>query len=212
MHQVEIKVRFRAGHRLMEPYKGKCNNPHGEGYTAILIFESDKLDENGMVIDFGKVKKNVQEVVNHFYDHAFFFNKKDLKGNLANIFYEQGFRVYLFDENPTAEVIAKDLFEKIKGLYLELKKVGIIESFDDSIAWYEESLHFKEENFDWSKKKCFKCGKDIPNFSEWCLFHFKKRRDLCSQKCFLDFIKYYQAEKEVEKLKKFEVKKRGEEK
>jgi hypothetical protein len=44
-------------------------------------------------------------------------------------------------------------------------------------------------------KKCDNCGKDIESknpdsvgYSEWCVFHYKKRRDFCSDKCFLDFI------------------------
>jgi hypothetical protein len=38
--------------------------------------------------------------------------------------------------NPTAENMAKYLFDNLRAL--PIKKVGIIESFEDSIAWYEE--------------------------------------------------------------------------
>jgi 6-pyruvoyltetrahydropterin/6-carboxytetrahydropterin synthase len=240
-HQVEIKVRFRAGHRLMEPYKGKCNNPHGEGYTAMLIFESDKLDENGMVIDFGKVKKHVQSIVDAFYDHSFMFNEKDKVGHLPELFYRMGFRLYLMKGNPTAENIARDLYDKVKLYYPALKRVGIIESFDDSIAWYEKEKLKENDNsstvkifdkeidmkklgdrfvdearkmfqgikldtdipeFNWNEKKCYNCNKVIPGFSEWCTFHFKKRRDFCSQKCYDKFNENYKKQKEIEDLKK----------
>ena len=44
-------------------------------------------------------------------------------------------------------------------------------------------------------KKCDECEKEIKNktndnlgYSEWCVFHFKKRRDFCCDKCFLRFV------------------------
>lgn len=227
MHQIEIKVRFRAGHRLMEPYKGKCNNPHGEGYTAILIFESDKLDMNGMVLDFGEAKRFVQGIVDTYYDHSFMFNSKDWRGDLINVFKKQDYKIYTMSGNPTAENIASDLYWRVKGAYPQLKKVGIVESFDDSIAWYEESEEkkiidvnvikgvselkknleklFTDNNlipeFNWGEKRCSNCSKLIPGFSEWCTFHFKKRRDFCSQKCFDEFIIKYKEEKNGEEKK-----------
>ena len=56
MYQVEVKVNFRAGHRLLPPYQGKCNNVHGEGYTAICIFEKEELNQSDMLMDFKCIK------------------------------------------------------------------------------------------------------------------------------------------------------------
>jgi 6-pyruvoyltetrahydropterin/6-carboxytetrahydropterin synthase len=196
MHQIEIKVRFRAGHRLMEPYKGKCNNPHGEGYTAILFFETQDLNRDGMVLDFGVVKKDAQNIVDHFYDHSFIFNENDKKGNFPLQFSSLGYRIYLMRGNPTAENIAKDLFIKVKKQYPELKRVGIVESFDDSIAWYEEDIKRSQQD----EKLCTQCGNPV-KYSEWCVFHFKKRRDFCSYECYKKFNDEYNKDKEVEDLR-----------
>lgn len=137
MYQVEIKIQFRSGHRLMPPYEGHCNNLHGEGYTAICIFEKNKLDKNGMVFDFGVVKKKVRNWLLANWDHAYIHHYKDEIGKFLK---EKGMRTFDMPSNPTAENMANMLYNVIKtDLDIkEIKKVGIIESFDDSIAWYEE--------------------------------------------------------------------------
>lgn len=136
MFQVEISVRFRAAHRLLPPYKGKCNNVHGEGYTAIFIFESTTLDKNGMVIDFGVIKKRIKNWINKTMDHSYLCNKDD---KLADKVLKDGYKVCPMDGNPTAELIAYHLYNKFSKPLpksVRLKTVGIIESFEDSIAWY----------------------------------------------------------------------------
>src|SRR3990167_9262001 len=50
-------------------------------------------------------------------------------------------------------------------------------------------------------KKCDLCSKDIESkegdypWSEWCLYHHKKRRDFCSNKCLKSFVNGYVTEK-----------------
>ena len=134
-YSIEVKVRFRAGHRLMEPYKGKCNNPHGEGYTTIFVFEKSYLDDCDMVIDFGEVKKIIKEWIDLHLDHSYLYRRDDEVGQFLNT---KGYKVYSMADNPTAENIAKILHNNFITKFPSLKKVGVIESFDDSIAWYEE--------------------------------------------------------------------------
>jgi len=132
-YQIEVKVRFRAGHRLIEPYRGKCNNPHGEGYTAIFVFGTDEVDDRGMVYDFGYVKEKLNKWIKENLDHAYIYCKDDKVGNYMK---SQGFRTYEMDDNPTAENICKLLYNRFESLFENLMKVGLIESFDDNIAWY----------------------------------------------------------------------------
>jgi len=136
-YKIEIKVRFRAGHRLLSPYVGKCNNPHGEGYTAICIFEKDYLNECGMVMDFGEIKRKINSWIDENWDHAYICNSND---ELLPIFKALKFKVFeLSNKNPSAEIMAEELFRIIKNkINPYIKKVGIIESFEDSIAWYDQ--------------------------------------------------------------------------
>lgn len=135
-YSIKIEIRFRAGHRLMPPYKGKCNNPHGEGYTAIVEFESNKLDENGMVFDFGTIKKQIKAWIDVHWDHAFISQQND---KVIQFLDREGFKVYYMNSNPTAEKMAECLYDVIKGSISDkVSRVGIVESFEDSIAYYEE--------------------------------------------------------------------------
>lgn len=135
MYKISIRVPFRAGHRLVEPYEGKCNNVHGEGYTAIVEFESQRLDDKGMVFDFGKVKKQVKDWIDVNWDHSYIHHKSDVVGKILK---DAGLRTFELEVNPTAENMALYLYEAIKENVSDLvSKVGIIESFEDSIAWYE---------------------------------------------------------------------------
>ena len=56
-------------------------------------------------------------------------------------------------------------------------------------------------------KKCDFCGKlieqkeDVLGYSEFCLYHFQKRRDFCSKNCFKSFfIKYFEIRDSTEDL------------
>jgi len=136
MFNIRIEVRFRAGHRLLPPYNGKCNNVHGEGYTAIVEFERGFLDENGMVFDFGSIKTKVKNWIDENWDHRYICSKEDGLGDVLEDYNQKVFRL---ESNPTAENMAKYLYDLIKLSITPLvKRVGIIESFEDSIAYYEE--------------------------------------------------------------------------
>ena len=135
MYRIEVKVSFRAGHRLLPPYEGKCNNIHGEYFTAIFILEKKELDENGMVFDFGVVKNKLKLWIDNNLDHAYIHNTNDEIGRYLK---NRGFKVYdIGSENPTAENLARMLYNVAKqGYMLPVVKVGVVESTDTSVAWF----------------------------------------------------------------------------
>lgn len=186
-YQIETRVNFRAAHRLMPPYKGKCLNAHGEFYQCIFIFEKEELDECGMVIDFGKVKGDIKKLIDEKYDHGYIHKKGDMFGKILKAYKSKTFEM---KTNPTAENIAKLLFDDIIKLYPFIKKVGVIESSQDNIAWYERKGS--------TEKVCETCGKNL-QFSEWCVYHFNKRRDFCSQECYSKFNNEYSARKKAQR-------------
>ena len=136
-HSITIRINFRYGHRLISPYKGKCNNVHGEYGTAIIEFSSKELDINDMVLDFGGIKKEIKSWIDINWDHAYIYNDKDEVGKYLK---EAGLKVFeLTNTNPTAEILSAFLFKIIKlKISDKVIKVGIVESSEDNIAWYEE--------------------------------------------------------------------------
>jgi 6-pyruvoyltetrahydropterin/6-carboxytetrahydropterin synthase len=135
-YTLKIEIKFRYGHRLMKPYIGKCNNIHGEGGTAIVEIQSKELDKNGMVEDFGVLKAYVREWIMENWDHSYIHHAEDKYGTQ---FRQEGLRTFSMGyENPSAENMARRLYEVVKSQYPDVKRVGIVESFEDSIAYYEE--------------------------------------------------------------------------
>ena len=135
MYQIEVRINFRAGHRLLPPYKGKCTNVHGEYFGAIFVLEKVTLDENGMLIDFGVVKDKLKNWIDEYLDHAYIYNKNDEVGIYLN---KKGFKTYCIGKrNPTAENLAEWLYHVSKNLLkLPVIKVGVIESTETNTAWY----------------------------------------------------------------------------
>ncbi len=67
MYTIKVTDSFSAAHFLRH-YKGKCENMHGHNWKVFVEMEGTKLDEAGMLIDFGIVKselKNILETLDH---------------------------------------------------------------------------------------------------------------------------------------------------
>jgi 6-pyruvoyltetrahydropterin/6-carboxytetrahydropterin synthase len=114
MYSVSKEIRFCYGHRLMD-YDGKCAHPHGHNGKIVIGLESKALDARGMVYDFGDIKEIIQKWVDHELDHRMILKKKD---PLVAILKGLGEPLFEMDENPTAESLAKLVFDygKSKGL------------------------------------------------------------------------------------------------
>jgi 6-pyruvoyltetrahydropterin/6-carboxytetrahydropterin synthase len=118
MFRVTREIDFCYGHRLLN-YEGKCRYLHGHNGRAVISIEGEKLDDRGMVIDFSDIKKTVSGWIDDNLDHCMILNRAD---PVVPILQEMGEPLYLIDENPTAENIAKLIFEQTR-----LQDVPIVE-------------------------------------------------------------------------------------
>lgn len=107
MHRVTREIDFCYGHRLLN-YEGKCRHLHGHNGKAVITIESDQLDELGMVIDFGDIKRVVSTWIDDNLDHRMILHRDDPAIPMLK---ELGEPMYLIDSNPTAENIAKVIYE-----------------------------------------------------------------------------------------------------
>ena len=64
-YKVTKTFEFNAAHRLELNYESKCTNLHGHRWIVEVTLESDKLDENGMVMDFSRIKCKVKDILDH---------------------------------------------------------------------------------------------------------------------------------------------------
>jgi 6-pyruvoyltetrahydropterin/6-carboxytetrahydropterin synthase len=107
MFRVSREIEFCYGHRLLN-YAGKCRYLHGHNGRAIITIESATLDERGMVMDFSDIKRVVAGWIDQNLDHAMLLQRSD---PMAPILQQHGEPVFLMDDNPTAENIARLIYE-----------------------------------------------------------------------------------------------------
>ena len=106
MYRVTREITFCYGHRLLN-YDGKCRNLHGHNGKVEVELEAETLDERGMVFDFKDIKSVIQKWIDENLDHRMVLNRKD---PLLPVLQKAKEPLYLLDENPTAEAIAKLIF------------------------------------------------------------------------------------------------------
>ena len=131
MYRVTRDIYFCYGHRLMD-YKGKYQHPHGYNGKAQIELESEGLDARGMVFDFGDIKAAIQTWIDTNLDHRMLLRRDDpmlqfLKDNREPYF--------LMDENPTAEAIAKLIFDQALACGFPVAEVRLWET-EQSFATY----------------------------------------------------------------------------
>ena len=134
MYRVSKSVAFCYGHRLLN-YEGKCRHLHGHNARAVITLESDALDECGMVKDFSEVKRLVWAWLDREIDHTMLLHKDD---PILPLLQDAGERVKIMAENPTAETIARKIFEYVTAEGFPVTDVTLWET-ETSYASYTGS-------------------------------------------------------------------------
>jgi 6-pyruvoyltetrahydropterin/6-carboxytetrahydropterin synthase len=107
MYKVTKSVSFCYGHRLLH-YEGKCRHLHGHNARAVITLQSDRVDDRGMVHDFSDIKRRVWEWLEREIDHTLLLHRDD---PVLPALRAAGERVHAMDANPTAENIARMIYE-----------------------------------------------------------------------------------------------------
>ena len=110
---------FETGHAL-HGYDGKCKNVHGHSYKLSVTVIGQPINDinhvkNGMVIDFGDLKKIVNNEIVDQFDHATVFNKNTPHFELAQELRKRGHNAMLVDYQPTSENMVIDFAKKISA-------------------------------------------------------------------------------------------------
>ena len=107
MFRVSREIDFCYGHRLLN-YDGKCRYLHGHNGRAVIVIEAESLDDRGMVLDFGDIKRIVSTWIDETLDHRMILHRED---PVVPLLKKMGEPMYLMDLNPTAENIARAIFD-----------------------------------------------------------------------------------------------------
>jgi 6-pyruvoyltetrahydropterin/6-carboxytetrahydropterin synthase len=115
MYRITVLSHFSGAHRLRHLH-GKCEELHGHNWKIEISVVSNRLNKEGVVIDFNILKQKMEKVLKTL-DHTF----------LNNLPYFSG-------REPSSENIAKYIFDRLKA---ELKGHPAI--LKEVTAWESET-------------------------------------------------------------------------
>ena len=123
MYEVKILTQFAAAHRL-ENFYGKCEALHGHNWKVEVFLQGSRLDDAGLLVDFGVVKARAREVL-EVLDHKYL--------NEVPAFREQ---------NPSSENLARWLFERLAAALnrdgLRVSRVSVWESDTSCASFFQD--------------------------------------------------------------------------
>ena len=116
MYKLRVEADFSAAHFLSH-YRGKCENLHGHNYRVRLWVRGTELDDAGMLADFSLLEKALKETLGAL-DHS---NLNDMQ---------------VFQDDPSAERIARFIFKKAKD---KMPEFGINSALLCAVDVFEKS-------------------------------------------------------------------------
>lgn len=123
MYELKILAHFAAAHQL-RGVEGGCERLHGHNWKVEVFVSGDKLDENGLLIDFRDIKDKTALLMEKL-DHQFL---NDLEPFVTL--------------NPSSENISRHIFEllshELNSDHIRVSKITVWES-DSSCASYTAS-------------------------------------------------------------------------
>jgi 6-pyruvoyltetrahydropterin/6-carboxytetrahydropterin synthase len=131
MYSITKTISFCYGHRLML-HAGKCRHLHGHNGRAVVRLEGTALDAQGMLMDFVEIKRTVKDWIDRELDHTMLLHRDDPVVPLLRGANE---RLRVMDAHPTAENIAKLIFEFAAQAGLPVAEVALWET-DTACAVY----------------------------------------------------------------------------
>ena len=132
------RLEFDSGHRIPN-HDGQCRHLHGHRYAIEVTLTGEVADhpgkaDDGMVLDFGDIKRLTNQYVVEPWDHAFLVAKEDEKlvAFLASL---PNHKTVIMEHVPTVENLAntafailQPVFNKAFGGRLKLSAVRLYET------------------------------------------------------------------------------------
>ena len=131
MYRVTEIIDFCYGHRLLN-YQGKCAHLHGHNGRAEIVLAAPALNAQSMVADFSDIARIVKGWIDQNLDHRMLLHRDD---PLVPILRRADEPVFLMDADPTAEAIARLIYEYAVAQGLQVGEVRLWET-DTSVASY----------------------------------------------------------------------------
>jgi len=134
------EFQFEMAHALWN-YDGLCKHIHGHSYKLFVTVIGEPLNDSnnvkhGMVIDFGVLKKIVNEQVVNIFDHSSLLSKLAPTKSLT-IEPQMFDRLILSDYQPTCENMIVDFADRIKKYLPENVKLFSLKLYETATSYAE---------------------------------------------------------------------------
>lgn len=135
MYKATKAIYFCYGHRLLN-YEGKCRNLHGHNAKVEIELQTEALDHRHMVVDFDDIHRVIKSWIDEQFDHKMLLRSDD---PILPVLQEHGEPCCVFDTNPTAEAIARLIYDYAVERGLPVAEVRVWET-ESSYASYRKTF------------------------------------------------------------------------
>lgn len=142
--RVTKEFAFETAHALWN-YDGPCRNVHGHSYKLFVTISGEPINDpgnpkNGMVIDFGDLKKIVSKHVVKVFDHSVVISNRVEKEKLEALNKMFG-NVLVVGYQPTCENIVADIADRIIAQLpgkISLHSLRLYETATSYAEWFAD--------------------------------------------------------------------------
>lgn len=133
---------FEAAH-MLEGYDGLCREIHGHSYRLFVTVKGEPecdpcSPKLGMVMDFGELKRIVNEQIINRLDHAFMMRNTPAAEELIDTLSYRFSKIVLTEYQPTCENMLSDFAERLLGALpdsVELCSLRLHETASSYAEW-----------------------------------------------------------------------------
>lgn len=127
MSEVNVtkEITFDCAH-MLSGHDALCKNLHGHTYKVLVTVTGTLIEEGpsmGMVVDFKFLKKVMQEVIMHDFDHAVIFSSAEYRNTAEEELYawavNYGMRHTVMNTRTTAENMSLYFSQRIKECLID---------------------------------------------------------------------------------------------
>lgn len=135
--RITRRLEFDSGHRIPD-HQSQCRHLHGHRYAIEITLAGEIIRQtgsplNGMVMDFSDIKNVVSTWIDEHLDHRMILHRDD---PILPTLRSMNEPVHVIDVNPTAENIARVIFDFTQSRGFPVTEVRLWET-DSCFATYQ---------------------------------------------------------------------------
>ena len=140
MIQITKSIEWDMGHRVPN-HRSKCRNPHGHRYRMELTLTGNIIrtpgdSSEGMVLDFGDIKKIMMNEIHDVLDHGFMIYEHDqILADFFALKASEHFKVIMVPFVPTVENISNWCYQRLSKSLPENVWIYNVRLYETPNSW-----------------------------------------------------------------------------